>query len=532
MIMNSARFLLFGPKLDAKVTLQAVATRKVSNLARGWFGMPPNGGPGFTDWLWHKFKEAWALLFGYQGKQLPDDLPQALFDAIDKTLRNRGGMADKETQAPNYWASEATSTPFFWSILVDYAPSADPAKVAGFEMALEDAITRAGYDYNVRIQKRPLRLEIDKPEPPTITLAEVWPQVIAHKQNERQAVVGLAFLNGVTATLFMTLEGEDFSVFVAGSPGAGKTQLTMSMILSEAMTNSPDSLTMVIIDPKAVDFRPFNALPHLALPVITEPTYAAEVIQWLCDEMDKRTRQAAKGDNSFFKHSILLYVDEMADLVMSLPDAQGKAVAANIQRLGQKGRGVGFIIIGATQRVYDIDASMHSKLNARMVGKMRTAGDSVAASGMPGTTTNKLPGRGSFELYCSDQTGLRIQAPFVAASDKPGYEAKLKPFFNDIQTRWKGDKPGWMPPQAHELPAVDTMPTLPPVVNAGATTVLDDALVNALQAEYNKNPEALSARTVRRIVKELTGKEPENARAKMIKEQFLSKYATELAGSF
>lgn len=450
MITNGARFLLFGPKLDAQITLGNVAKRKAINIVRGVFGMPPTNGPTLWDWLIEQGKKLWALLTGRHpdALPLPDDLPVTLFNVVNDTLRNRGGFYDRELQTPNYWCSPqaATSTPFFWSLQVDYSSAADPARVASFEMALEDQLTKAGFDYNVRIQRRPLRIEIDKPKPPTVTLAELWPQVAEYKQNQRWAVLGLAYMGGESTTLQMTFEGEDFSAFIAGSPGSGKTQLSMAILLSLAYTNSPDSLSMVIVDPKAVDFRPFNALPHLAMPVINEPVRAAEVIQWLCDEMDKRTAQAAKGDNSFFAHSILLYVDELADLAMSLPDSQAKTLTNNIQRLGQKGRGVGFIVIGATQRVFDIDASMHSKLNARFVGKMRTAGDSVAASGIPGTTTNRLPGRGSFELYCSDQQGLRIQAPFVAASDKQDYELKLRPFFVDIRERWADATPGWLPP--------------------------------------------------------------------------------------
>ena len=447
MITSGARFLLFGPKLDARVTLGNVAKHKALNMARGAFGMPPTKGPGIVDWLIEQGKKLWALLTGRNlgALPLPDDLPLALFNVINETLKNRGGLHDKDLGLPNFWCSpnNATSTPFFWSLVVDYSNAADPAKVQGFEMALEDQLTKAGFDHNVRIQRRPLRLEIDKPRPPVITLAELWPTVAAYPQNARWAVLGLAYLGGESTTLSISLEGEDFSAFVAGSPGSGKTQLSMSILLSLAMTNSPDSLSMVIVDPKAVDFRPFNALPHLALPVVNEPLQAADVVAALCDEMDRRTACAARGDNSFFAHTILLYVDELADLAMSLPESQSKALTNNIQRLGQKVRGVGFIVIGATQRVYDIDASMHSKLNARIVGKMRTAGDSVAASGVPGTTTNKLPGKGSFELYCSDQTGLRIQAPFVAASDKPGYEKKLQPFFMAIKERWQGSAPGW-----------------------------------------------------------------------------------------
>ena len=463
MIINASRFLLFGPKLDSRVTLRNVATNKAVNVARGAFGLPLVKGPSLWDWLIEQGKKLWALLTGRHpdALPLPEDLPVSLFNTINETLKNRGGLHDKDLGLPNFWCSptRATSTPFFWSLVVDYSSAADPAKVASFEMALEDQLTKAGYDFNVRIQRRPLRIEVDKPSPPTISLAELWPQVATYKQNARWAVLGLAYMGGESTTLSISLEGEDFSAFVAGSPGSGKTQLSMSILLSLAMTNSPDSLSMVIVDPKAVDFRPFNALPHLAMPVINEPVQAAETIAALCDEMDVRTAKAARGDNSFFAHSICLYVDELADLAMSLPDNQSQTLTNNIQRLGQKGRGVGFIILGATQRVYDIPASMHSKLNARIVGKMRTAGDSVAASGVPGTTTNKLPGRGSFELYCSDQQGLRIQAPFVAASDKPRYEQKLQPFFADIRQRWQGSAPGWTP-NAENTPK-DQSPTQP-----------------------------------------------------------------------
>ena len=549
LITNSARFLLFGPKLDARITLRAVATRKALNMARGAFGMPPLNGPGFLDWLIHQAKLLWALLTGRHpdALPLPADLPVALFHTVNETLKNRGGLADKNLGLPNFWISPkgATSTPFFWSLVVDYASAADPGKLASFEMAIEDGITRAGYDYNIRIQRRPLRLEIDKPTPPVITMAELWPIVATYPQNARWAVLGLAYMAGESTTLSMSFEGEDFAGFIAGRPGSGKTQVSMAILLSLAMTNGPDSLTMIIIDPKAIDFRPFNALPHLALPVVNEPTQAAEVIQWLCDEMDRRTAQAARGDNSFFKHSLLLYVDELADLYLSLPSDQAEQFVKNFQRLGQKGRGVGFIIIGATQRVFDIPDALHGKLNARFAGKARNAGDSVAISGVPGTTTNRLPGRGSFELYCSDQTGLRLQAPFVAASDKPGYEAKLKTFFTDIRARWGDSTPGWMPPgrqndQADPQPPTQDaaptsdQPTAPPTVDqateqaAAPAPTIDPALLAELREEYQTDPDAFSVRTVRRVWALLYKREVNHSRAKPIFDTFMEMRAAGL----
>lgn len=544
MIINASRFLLFGPKLDARITLANVAKRKALNVARGAFGMPPLNGPGFIDWLIHQAKMLWALVTGRHpdALPLPEDLPVRLFNTVNDTLKNRGGLHDKDLGLPNYWCSptRATSTPFFWSLVVDYSPQADPGKLAGFEMAIEDQLTKNGYDFNVRVQRRPLRLEIDKPTPPTITLAELWPTVATYPQNERWAVLGLAYMGGESTTLSISLDGEDFSAFIAGRPGSGKTQLSMAVLLSLAMTNSPDSLTMIIIDPKAVDFRPFNALPHLALPVVNEPTQAAQVVQALCDEMDVRTAKAARGDNSFFAHTICLYVDELADLYLSLPSDQAEQFVKNFQRLGQKGRGVGFIIIGATQRVFDVPDALHGKLNARFAGKARNAGDSVAISGVPGTTTNKLPGRGSFELYCSDQQGLRLQAPFVAASDKPGYEAKLKPFFTDIRARWGDSTPGWMPPgrqtdQADPQPPTQDaaptsdQPTAPPTVGQAAPTpTIDPALLAELREEYANDPDAFSVRTVRRVWALLYHREVNHARAKPIFDTFMQMSAAGL----
>ena len=170
MIINASRFLLFGPKLDARITLANVAKRKALNVARGAFGMPPLNGPGFIDWLIHQAKMLWALVTGRHpdALPLPEDLPVRLFNTVNDTLKNRGGLHDKDLGLPNYWCSptRATSTPFFWSLVVDYSPQADPGKLAGFEMAIEDQLTKNGYDFNVRVQRRPLRLEIDKPTPP------------------------------------------------------------------------------------------------------------------------------------------------------------------------------------------------------------------------------------------------------------------------------------------------------------------------------------------------------------------------------
>lgn len=538
LLIKASRLALFGVDMSKKKpTIQTVATTWAMNRGRRLIGLPEQKGHSLWDWLMHQGQLLLADWLGWNSEpSLPDDLPVALFNIVDQTLRNRGGQADKEHDLFNYWldSKAAQSTPFFWSLQVDYAPGADPTKVTGFEMALEDQLTKAGFDYNVRIQKRPLRIEIDKPSPPTVTLAELWTQIEGLEQNKRMCLIGLAYLAGQTANMTMTLENFDASVFIAGSPGSGKTQLSMSIILTLAMSNSPKYMSMVIIDPKGIDYHPFNALPHLALPVINDPYEAVEAINALCAELDRRQAKGGKGNRSFFDNPIMVYIDELADLISKLPPAEAEQIMTGIRRLAQSGRGVGFITIGATQRVFSVPTSLISELNAKFAGRTRNAQDSVAISGVPGTTTNKLPGKGSFELYCSDQQGLRIQAPFVAASDKADYEIKLQPFFRSINQRWRGQRPGWRPeaidrdPIDEEVMTDDFMPEVEAVqVDAPA---IDPALLAALKVEYKANPETFTQRTVRRVYAALnSGQRMYTVREKRIYEQFLRMAATDFA---
>lgn len=528
-LVDASRFLLFGPKLSDEFTLRSITQRKVVDLVRGAMGMPPSKGPGYWEWLKERFKRLWLWIWQMPEDRngLPADLSEKMFAVIDSAMRDMGGR-DKEG-TPYFWAvrRDCISSPFFWSVAINYNPHVNSTDVNGkFESELEERLSRAGYDYNVRVQRKPLRIEIDKPKPPTITLRELWGWVAALPRNERNALLGQCWKKGETVTLAMEMVGEDFSGFIAGAPGSGKSQLAMAMLLSLAYTNSPDSLSMIIIDPKAIDFRPFAGLPHLSAAIVTEPLKAVEIVSDLVAEMDARTKQAARGDVSFLKNSIMLYVDEMSDLLNSLPGEQAQQLALHLQRLAQKGRGVGFVVIGATQRVYDVPASAHSKLNARIVGKMRNANDSVAASGVPGTTTNKLPGRGSFEIFCSEYQGLRIQAPFVADSQKPDYDKRIGEFIADIRARWGDARPGWgiaQPVPALQKSALIEIDEQPEVAQETAPSQaipggVDPDFYDQILSAAAADPGKFGQRTIRRMFMERYGKEMSGNTARRIYE--------------
>ena len=180
----------------------------------------------------------------------------------------------------------------------------------------------------------------------------------------------------------------------------------------------------------------------MAAPIATTGAQALALIDALVEEMEDRMSKAAQGLRVAQMKPIILYVDEMADLVSGLPKAQAGRVITGFQRLSQTGRGLRIGIVGATQRVYDLDASMYTKLNGRFVGKTQNANDGAAAAGVNGVSTHKLPGKGAFEFYPG---GERLQGFFVADPDRDDYPDQLRRFADDIAQRWQGEGPHWQP---------------------------------------------------------------------------------------
>ena len=468
-----------------------------------------------------------GFTFGRKRKDvLPAGFPADLFEVVNNLLLKRGGLFDKETATPNFWAvkGDCYATELTWSIGVQYADNVDPHKLHSFEMALEDRLTRAGYDVNVRILARPLRIEIDKPTPPTVTLTDYWQQIADLPQNQRLCAFGVAVAPGGLALRKMALINDQFSLLIAGSPGSGKTQLALGLILSLCMANSPDRVSLVICDPKAVDWMPLGGLPHLAAPIATEPEECLALIDAMVGEMDSRTKRAKAGDRSFLQHTIALYIDELADLLVSLPNADKERLIVNLQRLSQKGRGVGFIIIAATQRVYDLDARAYSKLNVPIVGKTRNANDSAAATGIPGTQTHKLPGKGAFEIY---PAGERVQGFYVADADKANYARQLGVYVANIRQRWLNAQPCWRPSTVAEI-NTPTEAAQPSQLEALALRYGAD-FVGDLVAMYRADTASLTGQAIRKRYKELTEKSMNNDTASKIMDTITGSVSTKVA---
>lgn len=150
-------------------------------------------------------------------------------------------------------------------------------------------------------------------------------------------------------------------LLIAGTTGSGKSVCVNSLIMSILMKSTPDDVRLIMVDPKQVEFMMYNGIPHLLIPVVTEPKKAAGALAWAVTEMERRYtlfsennvrnidgyNDVANNDDEL-EHMphIVIFIDELADLMMASP----KDVEDSIVRLAQKARAAGMHLVIATQK--------------------------------------------------------------------------------------------------------------------------------------------------------------------------------------
>lgn len=471
------------------------------------------GLPSVIDQAWYYADVVYSAFFGPEAETLPHDFPVKLFATIDKVLLSRGGMFDRETEQRNFWIEigGCKSDPLAWFAKVEYHGSADPRKLATFEESLEDALDAAGFNVNVNITTKPRGLRIDKPEPPVIALADYWPSIGALPKNELWAAPGVKAGNDGLILMARQFTGESFSARIVGRPRAGKTQIALSLLLSVAYANGPDFMSMIIVDPKVVDMMFLATLPHLACPVVTRASECKDVMKALITEMEDREERLRTGDRSFLQKYIFVYVDELADLQESLKGNDREDVIVAIQRLTQKGGGLGFIVIGATQRVFALDARIYSSMNDRYALAANNASDGVSATGVAGVQVHKLPGKGACELHPDN---VRLQGFFVADAKADDYPKRIGRFVADIRGRWGNQSPHWKIGSNPQPKAAEEVAELG-----------DDKFFNLLADAYDSAPPKFSGRVVRNAHQEAFGRGCDGTKAARIRSAFLTRYA-------
>ena len=221
-------------------------------------------------------------------------------------------------------------------------------------------------------------------------------------------------------------------LLIAGTTGSGKSVMINSIIMALLMRTLPEDVRLIMVDPKRVELSGYNGLPHLYVPVVTEPKQAASALQWAVSEMERRLKvferigvrkistfnekQAAgefeQYDNPPSKMPYLvIIIDELSDLMM----VAGKDVEASIVRIAQLGRAAGIHLIVATQRPSSnvVTGLIKANITNRIAFNVATGIDSRVIIDQMGA--EKLTGYGDM-LFSKVDWGKpkRIQGCFVS----------------------------------------------------------------------------------------------------------------------
>lgn len=195
---------------------------------------------------------------------------------------------------------------------------------------------------------------------------------------------------------------------ISGTTGSGKTELLRTIVASLAYFNHQRVCQFILMDPKSRGLSPFQNLPHLLKPPIYAIPDAADTLEELALEMERRDRL------DISRPYILLVIDELADLLMT----GGKEMEANLTRIIQRGRGAGIHIIAATQKpaASVINPLIRSNFPMRIVGKVANPSDAYMAAGIGGTNAEKLLGHGDMLAIYQGQA-RRFQAGYIPEPD-------------------------------------------------------------------------------------------------------------------
>lgn len=207
-------------------------------------------------------------------------------------------------------------------------------------------------------------------------------------------------------------------VLIAGQTGSGKSVLMNTIICSLLLKNTPSQARFIFIDPKRVEFSCYSDLPHVKdIDFITSADRALERLQSICNLMDRRyEKMTAAGDKEFSGKKIYIFIDELADLMLTA-GKQKKAVENAIVRIAQKGRAAGLHLIIATQtpRAAVITGLISANIPVKIALTVSNTRESVLILGHKGAET--LAGKGDAILKSPAAGEIRFQTALVTDSE-------------------------------------------------------------------------------------------------------------------
>ncbi|WP_442895651.1 DNA translocase FtsK [Bacillus sp. FJAT-53060] len=296
-------------------------------------------------------------------------------------------------------------------------------------------ITNLSDDIKLCLSAKDIRIEAPIPGKNTVGI-EV-PNLHSKMVFLREMVRSSAFRDNpspLTAALGLDISGQPVVVdlqkmphgLIAGATGSGKSVCINTILVSLMFKASPDEVKMLLIDPKMVELAPYNHIPHLVSPVITDAKTATAALKWVVDEMERRYELFAhsgvreiKRFNELVKEKqigetlpyLVVVIDELADLMMVAPNE----VEESICRIAQKARACGIHLLIATQRpsVDVITGLIKANIPTRIAFSVSSQVDSRTIIDMAGA--EKLLGKGDM-LFLENGSGkpTRLQGNFVS----------------------------------------------------------------------------------------------------------------------
>mgnify|MGYP004462862909 CR=1 FL=1 len=274
--------------------------------------------------------------------------------------------------------------------------------------------------------KQAVGIEIPNAEKEIVHFRDV---VESKEFNEAESKLSMGLGKNIAGEIVIANIGKMPHVLIAGSTGSGKSVCINTLIASILYKAKPSEVRLLMVDPKVVELSVYNGIPHLLIPVVTDPKKAAGALAWAVQEMENRYASFAekgvrdlKGYNEALQKDgeegklpqIVIIIDELADLMM----VAAKEVEDSICRLAQKARAAGMHLVIATQRpsVDVITGIIKANIPSRIAFAVSSQIDSRTILDMAGA--EKLLGKGDMLFYpIGASKPVRVQGAFVSDSE-------------------------------------------------------------------------------------------------------------------
>ncbi len=293
--------------------------------------------------------------------------------------------------------------------------------------------------------KAAVGIEVPNKEREMVTLREI---VESTEFKQAKSKLNVALGRDIAGNICMTDIAKMPHLLIAGTTGSGKSVCLNSMILSILYNATPDEVKLVMIDPKQVEFMVYNGIPHLLIPVVSDPHKASGALAWAVKEMLNRYKSFSennvrdiKGYNEIADMDpdkkrmpqIVIFIDELADLMMAAPNE----VEDSICRLAQMARAAGMHLVIATQRPSAdvITGLIKANVPSRLSLSVSSAIDSRIILDMQGA--EKLLGNGDMLFNpVGNSKPTRIQGCYISDKEVENVVTFIK---EQIQTEYSAE---------------------------------------------------------------------------------------------